>query len=51
MESHFTKYYGIYILVGNGNYFIVDDNGGELYFNHFPTVDDIDNYRRLVINS
>lgn len=40
-----TRYYGINIYAGEEKgYWIQDDNGGDQYFDHYPTDDEIDEY-------
>ena len=44
-----TKYYGIYVQEEDGFWWIVDDNGGELYFGIVrPTILDVDEYRNRI---
>ena len=44
-----TKYYGIYIQVENGDFWLIDDNGNNDFFGKvFPTNVEIENFRNEV---
>ena len=36
-----TKWYGIYREYYDGGWWLMDDNGGEYYFGHYPTDEDL----------
>ena len=45
-----TKYFGIHVQLENSNYWIFDDNGGDLSTGStYPTNSQIDEYRNNVI--
>ena len=50
-----TKYYGIWIqgekwVDGPWMWAIIDDQGGEKDFEHFPTYDDVENYQEWAVD-
>uniref|UniRef100_A0A6M3KGU9 Uncharacterized protein n=1 Tax=viral metagenome TaxID=1070528 RepID=A0A6M3KGU9_9ZZZZ len=44
-----TKYYGINVVVAENGYYLIEErNGGDQWFDHLPTDEEIENFRNNV---
>ena len=50
VKTHKTRWTGIHVITEDGQYWIMDDNGGEEYVGlSFPSDEDLDRYRDAAV--